>query len=387
MFTRDYENVAEQYDDLRSKLMRVYVGPSSDTGSMSHIGMFHEATRVLRLVEKGWNIEQLDSSTIRENLKEWTSSKFLVDWLLESSVHVILCQGIHNSFLNLWGSTDCMNQTKRLEYHPGFPLGNKLRCPVFNGDKWGYLLACAQYCLPSFKLLLNVSDRTKQKNIEEATKFMESTNLGFGFILKAGYVQNKVGFSMRYLKSAEELPTMLTNLHTNASRASNKVNQCPSDVFDYLILQPRVQNREVEDAMAPVKHKTDKKRKKLVKVYLSKPPNESKIILLNGEAQYICSTSKLGVAGMHDVKEIFAFCENAVKELSRNTYHAFLMDGLSRVDVFSVRGKLRVNEFENIDAQFSKLGGTKEDKELELKVKLYLVGYYTNTLNMLVNTL
>ena len=139
--------------------------------------------------------------------------------------------------------------------------------------------------------------------------------------------------------------------------------------------------------MAPVRQKKVKTRKKLVTVSLSKPPNESKIILLNGEAQYICSTSKSGVTGMHNESEIFSFCENAVKELSRNTHGAFLMDGLSRVDVFSVRGKLRVNEFENIDAQFSKLGGTKEEKELELKLKVWLVGYYTNTLKMIINAL
>ena len=83
MFTRDYEHFTEQFDELWSakkqkkehKLIRVYVGPSSDTGPMSHIGMFNDATRELRLVERGWTIEQLDSATIRQNLAEWTFFK------------------------------------------------------------------------------------------------------------------------------------------------------------------------------------------------------------------------------------------------------------------------------------------------------------------------
>ena len=83
----------------------------------------------------------------------------------------------------------------------------------------------------------------------------------------------------------------------------------------------------------------------------------------------------------------FFFLRKCCQGTITNTHGAFLMDGLSRVDVFSVRGKLRVNEFENIDAQFSKLGGTKEEKELELKLKVWLVGYYTNTLKMIINAL
>jgi len=39
-----------------------------------------------------------------------------------------------------------------------------------------------------------------------------------------------------------------------------------------------------------------------------------------------------------------------------------------------VKGELRVNEFENLDAQFSKLGGG----ETENKVKAYLEGYYAH---------
>ena len=367
-FTRDCDNIFEQFSQLKRpkrerelKLMRIYVGPSSDSGPMSHIGMFHNALKDLKMLEHGWIIEQLDSATIRKT-PSWTHPSFLVDWLMESTIHVILCQGIHNAFLELWRSTECKDQTLRLEFHPGFPMGNNLRCPAFNGDKWGYLIACAKYCVPSFKLLLNASSRTTRINIKEASEFMQKADLGFGFIIKAGFVQNKVGFSMRSLKTFDELEKVIRRLHTNTSTAS-KLGVRPCDIFDYLILQPRVQNR------------------------IGKPPNESKIVLLNGEAQYVCSTSKAGVLGMHTMEQVFEFVELAVKELCLNSHGAYLMDGLSRVDVFSVNGQLRVNEFENLDAQFSKLGGIKGTKELELKLKMYLTGYYTQKIRTLLASL
>ena len=157
-------------------------------------------------------------------------------------------------------------------------MGNNLRYPAFNGDKRGYLIACAKYCVPSFKLLLNASSRTTRINIKEASEFMQKADLGFGFIIKAGFVQNKVGFSMRSLKTFDELEKVIRRLHTNTSTTS-KLGVRPCDIFDNLILQPRVQNRIGKPP---------------------KPPNESKIVLLNGEAQYVCSTSKAGVLGAHN---------------------------------------------------------------------------------------
>ena len=118
-FTRDRDNLFEQLQQLSSskipkkehKLMRVYVGPSSDTGPMSHIVIFDQAMINLSMVEHGWKIEKLNSAEIRKyKMKEgcsssWDHPSFLVDWLLESTIHVILCQGIHCGFLELWTIT------------------------------------------------------------------------------------------------------------------------------------------------------------------------------------------------------------------------------------------------------------------------------------------
>ena len=31
------------------------------------------------------------------------------------------------------------NECARLKYHPGFPSGVQLQCPIFSRDKWKYL--------------------------------------------------------------------------------------------------------------------------------------------------------------------------------------------------------------------------------------------------------
>ena len=43
---------------------------------------------------KDWEIEYMYLKDVRLNY-DWTHPKFLVDWLLESNFHVLLCQGIH----------------------------------------------------------------------------------------------------------------------------------------------------------------------------------------------------------------------------------------------------------------------------------------------------
>jgi hypothetical protein len=129
-----------------------------------------EAVSQLDLKNKGWTIEKLNSSFIRANYPDWTCSK-LVDWLLEGTIHFILCQGLHSNMMNLWGTTKCYEQTLRLEFHPGFPSGNKLRCPAFNGFKWHYLAALHDMCLPTFKVLLNVAPDIAETNMIEAERY------------------------------------------------------------------------------------------------------------------------------------------------------------------------------------------------------------------------
>ena len=109
----------------------------------------------LELFSKGWNIETLSVKIIRESKLDWTHPRFLVDWLLDSDIHIILCQGLHCGMWGVWRPVDCMNEIRRLEYHPGFPAGVNLRCPVLNGDKYAYISAAKPLTIPSLQVPLS----------------------------------------------------------------------------------------------------------------------------------------------------------------------------------------------------------------------------------------
>ena len=57
----------------------------------------------------------------------------------------------------VWKPVDCMNEIRRLEYHPGFPAGINLRCPVLNGDKFAYISAAKPLTIPSLQVPLSLN--------------------------------------------------------------------------------------------------------------------------------------------------------------------------------------------------------------------------------------
>ena len=79
--------------DPRKPLIRVYTGGAMNIGQ-THVGLFDTALENAGLLEKGWTIERLSSKNIRETKCDWDSPKYLVDWLLEADIHVILIQGL-----------------------------------------------------------------------------------------------------------------------------------------------------------------------------------------------------------------------------------------------------------------------------------------------------
>ena len=185
---------------------------------------------------------------------------------------------------------------------------------------------------------------------------VEHTN-GNGWILKAPYVQNAQGFSVRTVKNIDELKVHLYNIciQKQASRCVNKVGVPIVDIFEYLIFQPCL-NRA-----------------------------ESKVILLGGKAQYIVSTGRTGLSKKaFPEKDVFAKAEAAANHLSLKTSGAFLNDGMVRVDFFAdSKGQLIVNEFENLDATYYKAGGG----NFEFKTRTFLRGYYKNKFSDLTKSL
>ena len=176
-------------------------------------------------------------------------------------------------------------------------------------------------------------------------RFMADTRFGGkGWILKAPYVQNSQGFRLRYVPDIHSFQLQFYRLTKGATSASFPKSNVPSAaVFDYLILQP----------------KFDK--------------SESKVILYDGKAQYIVSTCGKGLLGKFSSSELFNAAEEAWNHLKNSTRDAFLHDGLCRVDFFAdTHGTLVVNEYENLDASYTKLGGSSESNTRAFLRKYYL---------------
>jgi len=280
----------------------------------------------------------------------WLHPKQLVDWCLGSDFHVLLCQGIHNGMFGIWKPIDCQREVLRLQMHPGFPTSIQLYCPVINADKFEYLCAAKDICLPTFKLPLT-RDEVKLDEILKSLQSFIAKYISFdgpdsGFIMKAPFVQNQRGFKMQHFKTFDEIIHILKRVYTKENTDIDKKYVYSPDVFPYLIVQPRMQNT-----------------------------NESKVVLWNGQAQYIVQTSNRISPKRCPKETIMEFAEKAWRLLVERCRGAFLSDGLVRVDLFcTVNGQLVVNEFESLDAAFFGPNTT------ELQTAEFLRVYYVNML-------
>ena len=104
---------------------------------------------------------------------------------------------------------------------------------------------------------------------------------------------------------------------------------------------------------------------------------ETKVILLNGVAQYCCSTKAKGILGSKTKAEVMQFAEACWAGLKTSTNGAFLGDGITRFDIMcNCRGEMKMNEAESLDANFTKLG----DKDAEAGTRKNIIDYYTTFL-------
>lgn len=309
------------------------------------------------MVARGWTIEYMSLKDIREKQEPWLHPKHLVNWCLGGDFHVLLCQGIHNGMFGIWKPVDCQREVLRLQMHPGFPTGLQVHCPVLSADKFEYLCAAKDICLPTFKIPLT-HDEVK---LDEILASLQNFLLNYGsfdgpdsgFIIKAPFVQNQRGFKMNYFKTFDEIIRILKRVYTKKNNFIDKLYVYTTEVFPYLIVQPRMRRS-----------------------------NESKVILFNGKAQYVVTTVT-GISRKSFAQEtLMEFAEKAWKILVDRCRGAFLSDGLVRVDLFCTsNGQLVVNEFESLDAAF--FGPNIK----ELQTGQFLTSYYADMLNAALPTI
>jgi len=173
-FDRDLSHYIDTtvYRNYGVRVIVVYEGQGNEDGNCSHSGVCQSVLRSLKMLEKGWEIRIFNSKILRQFYPHWNHPKYLVDEMLAATFHIILCQGIHCGMVKTWHTNDCVQELKRLEFHPGFPSGNKVRCPAFTGDKMNYLLGAPLHTLPSFMVELNRSDAYYSDMYPRANRFV-----------------------------------------------------------------------------------------------------------------------------------------------------------------------------------------------------------------------
>ena len=120
-----------------TKLVRVFTGGFESIQS----GPFLTAmVAIQRRFSDNVNIvvETLNTSELCK--LKWQPDQ-LMDWSLKCHCHFFIAH-IHQSLLRhnlVWDMDFACRQYNRLRYHPGFPSGDQLRCPVFTQDKIKYI--------------------------------------------------------------------------------------------------------------------------------------------------------------------------------------------------------------------------------------------------------
>ena len=160
--------------------------------------------------------------------------------------------------IELWHPDDCQKELLRVEYHPGFPSGTHLRCPVFNANKKQYLLAIRQHTNPSFFLPLQAMPAVMNDAIVACKAFLKANIDGVRnkkntkplAIAKAPYVQNGK-FKSRYLRAAADVDSLVKSLKNNDCSAFTKPHIKACDRFPYMIVQTYMLNNSETKVLLP----------------------------------------------------------------------------------------------------------------------------------------
>jgi len=241
---------------------------------------------------------------------------------------------------------EALREYQRLTYHPGFPSGDQLRCPVFTQDKHVYIRALGDLANKTNTVpvvedgIYDTHSLQDVERYEQSRRFCTyniinyhncfivnrfiSTNEenGCGWVIKAPFTTNCE--SVRFAKTYADVVKYMGSL-----------SKLYWGNVPYLMIQPCMYNRR-----------------------------EVKIVVLNNRPLYKANIatgaqakSKGGVnqnfsGDLNTLDALLAFAGTALEKLKATTPYA-ITDGLFRVDIFqTLSGQLVVNEFESLEADF-----------------------------------
>jgi len=132
-------------------LIRIFGGGSSSHQTLHLQG----AISRLNVDRKQCKVEVLNCDDVNTH---HLSIRDVINWLLSSHIHICsahLHQGIQREILASqgfnWDMKNIRSEIQRLKYHPGFPCGESLQCPVFLQDKFDYIKLLENCVNPTFK--------------------------------------------------------------------------------------------------------------------------------------------------------------------------------------------------------------------------------------------
>ena len=315
-------------------VVRVYAG-AKDMGNFQYNGFFSAWKRCNLLTKLQAKVETMYHKEVKE--KEW-GYRDVINWLLDSSFHVILCH-MHQGrklFDIPWDITGYLLELRRLGYHPGFPQVEHLQCSIFTQNKLMYLSALKEHdrinhtliiALKNYNMYLKKDNKLiygkysevifewhDPQEVIEKLKDCCPEYLDCTWVVKYPCKTNHD--QLRYVNNFKDLKEVITQNY-NSQETGLSVPYC--------IIQPKLKNGK-----------------------------EYKVVCLNHKASHIKIKNNHISTGFSNSEELHKFAEDSI-QLLEDELHSTILNGLVRVDIMLRNdGKMIVNEFESLEAEFVK---------------------------------
>lgn len=129
----------------------------------------------------------------------------VVDWLLDSDVHLIITHVHQNIVEHLgWNMDVLMYQLQKLNSHPGYPYRQLLRDPIFLQDKYDYIHIMKDFCNPTLKIAIRKDNSYSVDDLSLISSFLhEQQRNTICWMMKLAFVTN--GYHMHKAKNYEDI--------------------------------------------------------------------------------------------------------------------------------------------------------------------------------------
>jgi hypothetical protein len=342
-----------------NKTLRVYFGGHSSVQRQPFSTALSKRLRELEveMPDVRFIVEVLTISDLRA--LKWDISDFFV-WFFSGDLHFITNHPVQA--VEFFDSRDLEAQLETIRHHRGFPCLEEIECPIFRQDKFVYINACQDICIPTYRIDFPVPEVTVVKKsrvisiskddlqlsptiINEIEQFMALHDEGKGYILKLPFCTNCEG-----IRRCSTIDQILDGIKSRYVNFGHRVGYC--------LLQVNLANKM-----------------------------EYKIAICPGKSPYITNPARKAKGATAFSKEphlkLFQFAERALRVL-KTRVRGTLDTMLVRVDVMQrLDGSFVVNEYESLEALFC---CSKFDSN-ELETQRFLETFWYNRIAMLIASL